>query len=68
LHLAMQTYDLVDKHIQRLDKSLRKYEEDVEHRTFFSSSPPPAVVGRSNADVCVYVERRRDMHPIPGDD
>lgn len=34
LHLAMQTYDLVDKHIQRLDKSLKKYEDDVEQRTF----------------------------------
>jgi hypothetical protein len=39
LHLAMQTYDLVDKHIQRLDKSLRKYEEDVEHRACCSLSP-----------------------------
>uniref|UniRef100_A0A7S0WGW1 PHD finger protein ING n=1 Tax=Pyramimonas obovata TaxID=1411642 RepID=A0A7S0WGW1_9CHLO len=30
--LAMQTYDLVDVHIQRLDKSLRKLEEVVKQR------------------------------------
>eukprot|EP00241_Pyramimonas_parkeae_P022808 CAMPEP_0114320230 /NCGR_PEP_ID=MMETSP0059-20121206/25809_1 /TAXON_ID=36894 /ORGANISM="Pyramimonas parkeae, Strain CCMP726" /LENGTH=221 /DNA_ID=CAMNT_0001447581 /DNA_START=94 /DNA_END=759 /DNA_ORIENTATION=+ len=33
VQLAKQTYDMVDKHIERLDRSLKKFEEEVKHRT-----------------------------------
>lgn len=33
VQLAKQTYDMVDKHIERLDRSLKKFEEEVKHST-----------------------------------
>ena len=38
--LAMSTYDLVDKHIQRLDRSLKKFEEEVKHRSEKEGATP----------------------------
>jgi len=63
--VAVQTYELVDKHIRRLDGDLKKFESELEHISAITppatpvlpAEPAPAVLGRKGR---VLPSQKRD--------
>lgn len=48
VQLAIQTYELVDKHIRRLDSDLARFEGEIQDKTLSSRSKSEENVGKSN--------------------
>lgn len=47
VQLAIQTYELVDKHIRRLDSDLARFEGEIQDKTITSRSKSEEAVGKS---------------------
>lgn len=47
VQLAIQTYELVDKHIRRLDSDLARFEGEIQDKTISSRSKSEETVGKS---------------------
>lgn len=45
VQLAMQTYEMIDKHIRRLDSELSKLEAELKEKILFNSSAPQVAGG-----------------------
>lgn len=48
VQLAIQTYELVDKHIRRLDNDLARFESEIQDKALNSRNQEEPVVGKSN--------------------
>lgn len=48
VQLAIQTYELVDKHIRRLDSDLARFEGEIQDKTLSAGSKSEEVVGKRN--------------------
>lgn len=47
VQLAIQTYEMVDKHIRRLDSDLARFEGEIQDKTVTSRGKSEEVVGKS---------------------
>lgn len=47
VQLAIQTYELVDKHIRRLDSDLARFESEIQDKALNSRSQEEPAVGKS---------------------
>lgn len=54
VQLAIQTYELVDKHIRRLDSDLARFEGEIQDKTINSRGKSEEAVGKS--------ENREESH------
>lgn len=50
VQLAIQTYELVDKHIRRLDSDLARFEGEIQDKTITSRGKSEEAVGKSKSD------------------
>ncbi|KAI8516742.1 Inhibitor of growth protein 4 [Branchiostoma belcheri] len=48
VQLAMQTYEMVDKHIRKLDADLARFEAELKNKTVDSPTADPGPSGKSN--------------------
>lgn len=46
VQLAIQTYELVDKHIRRLDSDLARFEGEIQDKTLTAHIKPEETVGK----------------------
>lgn len=49
VQLAIQTYELVDKHIRRLDSDLARFESEIQDKALSSRNQEEQSVGKSKA-------------------
>lgn len=54
VQLAIQTYELVDKHIRRLDSDLARFEGEIQDKTITSRSKSEEAVGKSKLNAKGY--------------
>lgn len=47
VQLAIQTYELVDKHIRRLDSDLARFEGEIQDKTLSARSKSEEIIGKS---------------------
>lgn len=47
VQLAIQTYELVDKHIRRLDQDLARFEGDIQDKTINARGKSEEAIGKS---------------------
>lgn len=47
VQLAIQTYELVDKHIRRLDNDLARFESEIQDKALNSRNQDEPLVGKS---------------------
>ncbi|KAJ6645808.1 Inhibitor of growth protein 4 [Pseudolycoriella hygida] len=63
VHMAIQTYDLVDKHIRRMDSDLAPFEGEMQDKTLNAGSKSEEIVGKKGrkkgADVKTVTEKKR---------
>lgn len=52
VQLAIQTYELVDKHIRRLDSDLARFEGEIQEKTVNSRGKSEEAVGKSELKNC----------------
>lgn len=48
VQLAIQTYELVDKHIRRLDSDLARFESEIQDKALSARNQDEPAVGKSN--------------------
>lgn len=48
VQLAIQTYELVDKHIRRLDSDLARFEGEIQDKTINARAKSEEIVPKSN--------------------
>lgn len=57
VQLAIQTYELVDKHIRRLDSDLARFEGEIQDKTLTAHSKSEETVGKRESNV-ILIEFR----------
>lgn len=53
VQLAIQTYELVDKHIRRLDSDLARFEGEIQDKTVTTRGKSEETVGKS--EICTLI-------------
>lgn len=51
VQLAIQTYELVDKHIRRLDSDLARFEGEIQDKTLSARSKSEEIIGKSKFSI-----------------
>ncbi|XP_063074964.1 inhibitor of growth protein 5-like [Engraulis encrasicolus] len=64
VQLAVQIYEMVDKHIRRLDADLARFENDLKKDSFGSSSQESSDEKRLKRDKTVKVKKTVENNPI----
>lgn len=54
VQLAIQTYELVDKHIRRLDSDLARFEGEIQDKTLTARSKSEETVGKRKCNLLVF--------------
>lgn len=57
VQLAIQTYELVDKHIRRLDSDLARFEGEIQDKTISARSKSEETVGKSEQNLFIYKKK-----------
>lgn len=55
VQLAIQTYEMVDKHIRRLDSDLARFEGEIQDKTITSRGKSEEAVGKSTFSPFTYM-------------
>lgn len=55
VQLAIQTYELVDKHIRRLDSDLARFESEIQDKALSSRAQDEANAGKSQFYFAHYI-------------